>query len=263
MYFYKKQGTTISGAFSTISSAKKELKRKEKDAKKYTVIYWKDKYHHSQYTKDLKTKKIERLRKKLESTKKSCKKEINLKTRELKKEKKARREADVMCEELKKRLFEMEVVKNQQMKELEKKLEKESIVEREKRIVMRENNKLKSETEEIKVIIEEKVEQKVKSIEEEVKKKRMEELVLEHFHKEPNAPIEVFCGNKVKKRYFPAISPNKKEVGERQSKRRRKIVSEFMGKGMEREENLEAITQGNLGKEIRTYIPSVAPTTAS
>ena len=136
----------------------------------------------------------------------------------------------------------------QQLVHLEKKLDN-SIIEREKRVVSRENKKLAKE-----------VELATTTATIKAKKERLEDLVLEHFHNNPTAPIEIECKNKSVKRYFPAIGVRKNKVGERQIKKRVKILDNFLGTQEKRIKNLQTIRVSKLGEEISEYIPSKAPT---
>lgn len=166
-------------------------------------------------------------------------------------EKKKSKQLDVENSELRREKVLQEGRHKLEVEHLNQLVENNSAIGRELRSVTKENKQLQQQLKQAQSVAEQKA-----------KEKRLGELVLEYFHNNPTASIEVVTGNRKIKQYYPAISATKTVVGKRQTKRRRQAIDNFLGERAKKTQNLTALAGGRLGKEIVTYFPTVAPTSA-
>lgn len=232
---------------SLLEKVKKVVTKERKKRKNAAnlVRYHKSKYKTLQHEKRIQTQRDKREQQRLSGEIEVLKQEKTKRLGELNATNKRVRELEKENREIKKQKVEREVELMSEVKYLEEKLENEQVVERELRHVVRMNKLLQTD---------------VEQADERAQKHRLNNLLLDHMHTDPKAPITVQCGNKTVKQYFPAITNRKMIVGEKQQRNIRESVSNFLGEGECRERTFGAIIQGKLGVELEAHMPEHTPT---
>jgi len=168
---------------TTLLASAQEIVQKQRKRKKAAVErerYYKNKYAKVQYERRIQQQRDTREKDRLSSELKEKKAESEHRLEEWKSLTHKYKYVEEENKKIKKQKVEQEWVMNQEIKELQQKLDNNSVVERELRHVARVNKQLQAEVLDATVIAEKKA-----------KNHRLDELILEHFHHSPTTPIVV------------------------------------------------------------------------
>lgn len=168
------------------------------------------------------------------------------------KEKKRSRQLDVECTELRAQVQQLQHQHTAEIKAYSTLLENSSAVGRELRNLKRKHTLLEAEFQQVEAVAQEKANQA-----------QLQELLATHYSQDPKAPMLLQHNNNTITSYWPMSAARKEAVGDRQLRRRRHMIDNFLGDGITREHNISALTEGKLGKEVAVHLPSHAPATAA